>query len=218
MTENTVPGADERGEAVSYAPFWHRAAALFIDGLIMLGIVVSSLLMLRVVLQTMGWDPASSPPIGLEPASSSSEHFDLLGRWRALGWPRRLFAIIVFHLTAGGGIYYPLCHSSPWQATLGKRILGIKVIDHSLRRLSFGRAVGRVLSKQIVHLGGYLSPISALTIIFSSKKQAIHDFLAGTTVVRGEPSPDARLGLWRVAVFCGMPSVLFLIMFFVPGF
>jgi hypothetical protein len=40
-------------------------------------------------------------------------------------------------------LYWPLQESSSYQATLGKRALGIKVTDLDGQRISFGRALGR---------------------------------------------------------------------------
>lgn len=40
-------------------------------------------------------------------------------------------------------LYYVYAESSPWQATIGKRIMGIKVTDEQGRRVSFWRSLGR---------------------------------------------------------------------------
>ena len=70
--------------------------------------------------------------------------------------------------------------SSPWQATLGKRVCGLKVADYDGNRISFGRASGRYFAS---FLSGALLGIGFLMITWTRHRQALHDFLAGTVVV-----------------------------------
>ena len=66
-------------------------------------------------------------------------------------------------------------------ATPGKMACGIKVTDLDGRRISFGRATGRffgkILSTLILLIGFLMQP-------FTARKQALHDILAGTLVVK----------------------------------
>ena len=78
-------------------------------------------------------------------------------------------------------LYYAVLESSSWQGTIGKRALGIVVTDLAGRRISFGRATGRYLAHilSIITLGvGYLIQR------FTQRRQALHDIVAGTLVVR----------------------------------
>ncbi|GFK92601.1 hypothetical protein NNJEOMEG_00426 [Fundidesulfovibrio magnetotacticus] len=77
-------------------------------------------------------------------------------------------------------LYYALQESSPVQATLGKRIMGLKVMDLEGRRISFGRATGRYAAKL---LSGGLLLLGYAMILFTKKRQGLHDLLAGTVVV-----------------------------------
>lgn len=79
-----------------------------------------------------------------------------------------------------GWAYYALQESSPAQATLGKRALGIIVVDYGGRRISLARATGRFFGK---YLSGLILLIGYLMAAFTPRKQALHDFLAGTLVV-----------------------------------
>jgi len=85
--------------------------------------------------------------------------------------------------TAFGWLYYSILHSSPWQATVGKKLLGLAVVDGDGDRISFGRATGRFLA-------GYLSAavfgIGYLRIGWSEKHQGLHDVLAGTYVITAD--------------------------------
>ncbi len=78
-------------------------------------------------------------------------------------------------------LYYSLMESSQRQATLGKLAAGIKVTDLNGNRISFLQATGRYFAKI---LSGLMFGIGYLMIIFTEKKQGLHDILAGTLVVR----------------------------------
>jgi len=78
-------------------------------------------------------------------------------------------------------IYYASLESSAWQATLGKKILGLKVTDLAGNRISFGRASGRFFGKI---LSGMILGIGFLMAGFTERKQALHDILAGCLVLR----------------------------------
>lgn len=80
-------------------------------------------------------------------------------------------------------LYCALFEAGKWQATPGKRLLGIYVSDLNGQRISFGRASGRYFSKFISSLIfgiGYI--IAGLT----QNKQALHDIIANTLVYRGK--------------------------------
>jgi len=92
--------------------------------------------------------------------------------------------IIIFSYLIGGilGIlYYAGMESSASQATLGKMALGIKVTDLHGRRISFGRAVGRLFAKI---LSGIILCIGYIMVAFTEKKQGLHDMIAGTLVLK----------------------------------
>lgn len=79
------------------------------------------------------------------------------------------------------GLYEALLTSSRRQATLGKRALGIVVTGENGGRISFARAAGRHIAKWI---SWHLLFIGYLMQPFTPKKQALHDLLAGTLVVK----------------------------------
>jgi uncharacterized RDD family membrane protein YckC len=78
-------------------------------------------------------------------------------------------------------LYFSLLESSGWQATLGKKALGLEVTDLAGRRISFGRATGRFFAK---YISAIILMIGFLMAGFTEKKQALHDILAGTLVIR----------------------------------
>jgi uncharacterized RDD family membrane protein YckC len=93
---------------------------------------------------------------------------------------RPLFAIRLLALMLSW-IYYASLESSTWQATLGKKILGLKVTDLMGNRISFARASGRFFGKI---LSGMILGIGFLMAGFTQRKQALHDILAGCLVLR----------------------------------
>jgi uncharacterized RDD family membrane protein YckC len=142
---------------VRYAGFWLRWVAVLIDGLLLslpLGVIYA---------------------IGLFGLGIAGDHngpnpFQVL-----------LFLCFVFFGFIANWLYFALLESSPNQATLGKRILGLKVTDEEGRRVSFGRASGRHWGKI---LSGIIFNIGYIMAAFTERKQALHDMLAKTLVVR----------------------------------
>jgi uncharacterized RDD family membrane protein YckC len=80
-----------------------------------------------------------------------------------------------------GLLYFTLMESSKYQATLGKMALGIKVTDMEGRRISWGRALGRYLGKIVSAL---ILLIGFIMAGFTEKRQALHDMMAKTLVVK----------------------------------
>lgn len=77
-------------------------------------------------------------------------------------------------------VYFTGLESSSWQATPGKRALGILVTDLDGRRISLPRATLRFVSK---FLSALLFGAGFLTIALTKNKQGLHDKIAGTFVV-----------------------------------
>ena len=89
-------------------------------------------------------------------------------------------------------LYFTLFESGGWQATPGKRLLGLRVTDLSGDRISFGRASGRYFSKILSFLVFFIGFIMAG---LTDKKQGLHDKFAGTLVLRGNAGAEgASLG------------------------
>lgn len=134
-----------------YAGFWIRFAAYAIDSVILL---IPTLLVSFLYRATI---PADNPFAGLV------DFFDFL-MGLSIWW-----------------VYVAVLHSSAWQATLGKKLLGMKVVDYAGSRISFGRASGRYFAG---FLSALLLGIGFIMVAFTKQKQALHDKLASTLVVR----------------------------------
>jgi uncharacterized RDD family membrane protein YckC len=77
-------------------------------------------------------------------------------------------------------LYFALMESSVEQATIGKRVLSIKVTDLEGNRITFWDATKRYLGKI---LSSVLYGIGFIIAAFTEKKQALHDKIASTLVV-----------------------------------
>ncbi len=79
-----------------------------------------------------------------------------------------------------GWLYFALMESSEAQATIGKKALGIVVIDAHGKRISFYRASGR-------HFGKIVSSITLgvgfIMAGFTKRKQTLHDMMFDCLVV-----------------------------------
>jgi uncharacterized RDD family membrane protein YckC len=79
-------------------------------------------------------------------------------------------------------LYFAGMESSPRQATFGKAAMSLCVTDLTGQPLTFGHATGRFFAKimsGLIPLG-----IGYIMAGFTKKKQALHDIIAGTPVLR----------------------------------
>lgn len=87
--------------------------------------------------------------------------------------------MIVFYIV--WWLYNAILHASRWQATLGKRAVGIIVTDLEGNRISFGKATIRFAGKLI---STFIFFLGYLTAAFTSRRQALHDMIGGTVVLK----------------------------------
>ncbi len=153
---------------VEYAGFWLRFLALLIDNVVMgLGFV---LILIPLIFLTglRGFLDEIHP----------SEDMNDVGIFMLIGV---IFLAATVSLVFTW-LYHALMESSEWQATLGKKVLGLVVTDMGGQRVSFGRSTGRHFGKLITNLVPAF--IGYIMAGFTEKKQALHDMLAGCLVLR----------------------------------
>ena len=92
-----------------------------------------------------------------------------------------LVSLILF---IGPFVYFAAMQASARQATYGKALLGLKVADHAGNRISFLRSLGRELAKLVSAIP---LMVGFLLAAFTQRKQALHDMVASTVVVRDGP-------------------------------
>jgi uncharacterized RDD family membrane protein YckC len=174
-----APPADEGGVGLfDYAGFWLRVAAYVIDSIILnvgffaMGCLMSMLGM-AAVLPTMpaatGYGGYGYGYGGPELSNASSTAMGII--------------MVIFYAATLiiPWLYFALMESSSRQATLGKMAVRLQVTDVDGNRLSFLRASGRFFGKI---LSAIPCSIGFIMAGFTEKKQALHDILAGTLVVR----------------------------------
>ena len=84
----------------------------------------------------------------------------------------------------GGWLYFALMESSAKQGTLGKMALGLVVTGLDGQRIGFGQATGRYFGKIVSAL---ILLIGFIMAGLTARKQALHDIMANTLVLRGKP-------------------------------
>jgi len=90
-----------------------------------------------------------------------------------------LFATVSLTVT---WLYHAWMESSEWQATVGKKALGLIVADMAGQRVSFGRATGRHFAKIVTNMVPAF--IGYIMAGFTEKKQALHDMIASCVILR----------------------------------
>lgn len=138
----------------NYAGFWRRALALVID-LIILSVPAYLLAVL------LGEDPTAP--------SHTSEQM----QYRNLS----IYNAASFLLN---WLYFAFMESSTRQGSLGKQAMGILVTDLEGNRISFGKATLRYFGKIV---SGLTLFIGYLMAVFTQRRQALHDIIAGTLVL-----------------------------------
>jgi len=162
----TPPVLPETVVQIDPAPFVPRFLAFVIDAAILLVPVGVLFILGAILLEVRGaWDDI--------------DHESRMQEWILL---RQHLNQLLISVAGGlGWLYGAGLESSPWQATLGKRWMGLKVTDAVGRRIGFLRATGRHAAKYVSALFCFLGFIMAL---FSPRGLALHDRLAGTRVTR----------------------------------
>jgi len=154
----------------NYAGFWRRFVAYIIDYIIIY--TVQSFLVVP-VLGIIGLDLFNKTSQGGDMSSSDAISMVMT----VIAAASALF-VLVFILQV---LYYSFMEASKYQGTVGKIALGLIVTDAAGNKLDFTKALVRNLSKIISSI---ILGIGYIMAGFTDKKQALHDMIAGTLVVR----------------------------------
>lgn len=150
------------------AGFVRRFAAYVIDA-ILISIAMYSLIFLMLIV--FGFGVAGIATMFEASATGSTPSGGLLAIF-IIG-----FYVLPFVMQ---GAYHIIFTGSAWQATPGKRVLGIKVVDLDGERITTGRSVGRWFAAALSYITFY---IGFLMAAFTDRKMALHDMVASTRVV-----------------------------------
>ena len=81
-------------------------------------------------------------------------------------------------------LYKACMESSSKQGTIGKIVLGLKVVKSDGTKLSFGRASGRYFLMNFFSCLGIVGLVSFCMAGWTEKKQTLHDMATGTIVIK----------------------------------
>lgn len=148
-----------------YASFWERFMAIMVDGfLITVGLIGLSII-LGIIIQPL----TQSEVVGQTPEYAFGY---------AVGTALALMLFTGLPLLTW--LYFAVLEGSAQHATIGKRIMGIRVTTVQFEPVGFGLATLRFMAK-------LLSTVTVFGFImagFTDKRQALHDLMTSTIVVK----------------------------------
>ncbi|MGP7818922.1 RDD family protein [Niallia sp. 01092] len=164
-------------EEKNYAGFWIRFGASVIDSIILaIPLLILSNFLFALFLGSSE-EALLSNPVMFEQEPTEEELMAFIGPFLGAAFGTAVVCILI------SSLYYVILQSSKWQATIGKKLLGLKVMTLNGDKISFWRSLARYL------VLGFLSGIFYIGYImaaFTEKKQALHDLIAGTIVVKSK--------------------------------
>jgi uncharacterized RDD family membrane protein YckC len=154
----------------NYAGFGQRLVAVIID-IIIIGVAQSFIIVPLLAAVGLGF-------------ATSAENMDFSNPEESAGMIAGIMALIGGYwilATCIQILYFTFMESSKNQATVGKMAMGLIVTDLNGGKLDFSKALVRNLSKIISNLTMLIGYIMAA---FTEKRQALHDMIASTLVVK----------------------------------
>ena len=144
----------ETGQPYPFKGFWIRFVASFIDGIILLILII---LLASISLVIFG---------------------AALGEGAGVG----MFLLVLILASIATILYKPIMEASEYQGTVGKYALGMKVIDQNGQRITVTSSFLRTIL-YIIGAQGFLLCLGVIMVGFTEYKQGLHDILANTYVV-----------------------------------
>ena len=144
----------ETGQPYPFKGFWIRVVASFIDGIILLILII---LLSSISLVIFG---------------------AALGEGAGVG----MFLLVLILASIATIFYKPIMEASEYQGTVGKYALGMKVVDQKGQRISMTSSFLRTIL-YIIGAQGFLLCLGVVMVGFTEYKQGLHDILANTYVV-----------------------------------
>lgn len=192
------------------------------------------------IVQSPAVQPPSSPPVSQDVPTKQFTHAGFWIRWSAyfidilvllvISYPLAALLILPVALLSGESLSkaytqfptstiftgivaiavwsYFVFMTEKYGATLGKKALKLKVIPTQGQNLTIMRVILREVVGKLV--SGLIFMIGYIMAAFSSKKQALHDHIAGTYVIQMEPAT----GITKVVIFLTIfaPIVLIILL------
>jgi len=195
---------------MSYTPspagFWKRYVAYFID-IVILYIAVEILSMLFFSFRGQS-DIGSLNALlaSLQTSNANGDPPDVLGAIQTLQdivMPALVFSTCAYFILAG--IYFSWMEGSRHQASIGKKLLGIKVTNANGAPIGPAQSIARFLAAGLswvtMNLGHALAA-------WTPDRRALHDYIANTRVENVDPKNTAMpLWAWAIIVIHGLAFV-----------
>jgi len=192
---------------MSYTPspagFWKRYVAYFVD-IVILYIAVEVLSTIYFSFQAQSeMETLMQLYNSLKAGSATGEQPDpyvLMQQLENILVPALIFSTAVYFIL--GGIYFSVMESSRHQATIGKRMLGIKVTNAKGEPIKLPQSIGRYCAASLswitLNLGHALAA-------WTPERRALHDYIASTRVENVDPkNPGMPLWAWVVVIAHGL--------------
>ena len=144
----------ETGQPYPFKGFWIRFVASFIDGIILLILIILL----------------------------ASISFVIFGAALGEGAGVGMFLLVFILASIATILYKPIMEASEYQGTVGKYALGMKVVDQKGQRITMTSSFLRTIL-YIIGAQGFLLCLGVVMIGFTEYKQGLHDILANTYVV-----------------------------------
>jgi uncharacterized RDD family membrane protein YckC len=181
----------------SPAGFWKRYVAYFID-IVILYIAVEILSAIYFSFQAHSeMETLTQLYNSLIAGSASGEPPDpyvLLQQLETVLMPALIFSSATYFIL--GGIYFSVMESSRHQATVGKRMLGIKVTNAQGAPIALPQSLARYCAASLSWLTMNLGHALAA---WTPQRRALHDYVASTRVENVDPQNN-RMPVWAWVV------------------
>lgn len=159
-----------------HASLWRRIIAILIDVAI-LGLL--SGLLLQPFIEFLGFR---------ELAATRNHPFGVV--------VMRTYGVWVLVSLLGAWLYFALQESSRHQATVGKRVMGLRVYNTNEERIDFRQASKRFWAKL---LSALIVGAGFLMVLSNNERRALHDLLSHTQVLQDRPEAFAGRSAGRAA-------------------
>jgi uncharacterized RDD family membrane protein YckC len=158
-------------DKIVYAGFWRRFAAWLIDT-VLISLVLYPLILIPTGLWSWEW--------GVPRLQFQESFVYFYNHYYQFSIPPSKYWLLTVFSYVPSALYFALFHASKKQATLGMRVLSLKVTDYEGKRISFARALGRYVASFVT---AFTCGVGYLMIVFTRRKQALHDMISETYII-----------------------------------
>jgi len=167
-----------------YADFWSRVAAYLIDNII----ISTTSLILPIIPALLIY---------------------FIGN-HAVAFLLTYFVGIYIVLFLFGWLYHCLLESSKAEATVGKKLIKIRLVNAEMKAVDFWQATTRHFISAL--LTGFIGGFTYITALFTDKKQGIHDMAANTFVII-DTRQDIPKFSWNVLINLALAMIGVVLLF-----